>query len=147
MGGHPWFYFVEYNQDIDLALQKLRKREFEAGRYNPVMWFPPFPVSLNSPAPGAGHASMEEALEASEASGTRSILDMIRVSVEADLSCVSPFPEAALVNLFGTTKPTHEMIEECDAVFEELERGKGVYIIVYEEEHPKEIFFAGYSYD
>ena len=24
MGGHPWFYFVEYEPDIEAALQKLR---------------------------------------------------------------------------------------------------------------------------
>jgi hypothetical protein len=32
LGGHPWFYFVEYEPDIDAALQKLRQREFDAGR-------------------------------------------------------------------------------------------------------------------
>jgi hypothetical protein len=55
MGGHEWFYFVEYQSDINSALQALRRREFEAGRYNPVMWFPPFPVdgstALGSVAP------------------------------------------------------------------------------------------------
>jgi hypothetical protein len=37
MGTEPYWYFVEYQSDIDGALQELRKREFEAGRYNPVM--------------------------------------------------------------------------------------------------------------
>jgi hypothetical protein len=44
MGGHPWFYFVDYEPDVNAALQKLREREFRAGRYNPVVWFPEFPV-------------------------------------------------------------------------------------------------------
>jgi hypothetical protein len=31
--------------------------------------------------------------------------------------------------------------------FEEIERGHGIYIIVYKDMGPDEIFFAGYSYD
>ena len=34
MGGEPWFYFVAYQKDINSALQALRRREFQAGRYN-----------------------------------------------------------------------------------------------------------------
>ncbi len=71
MGGHPWFYFVEYQTDINGALQALRRREFEAGRYNPAMWMPPFPVEADTSAPGAQHASREEAMEAADADGTR----------------------------------------------------------------------------
>jgi hypothetical protein len=39
------------------------------------------------------------------------------------------------------------MVESNYDLFDELERGQGVYIIVYEDEKPSEIFFAGYSYD
>ena len=46
MGGHPWFYFVAYQSDINIALQNLRRREFEAGRYNPVM---PATRTINAP--------------------------------------------------------------------------------------------------
>ncbi|HYY94805.1 MAG TPA: hypothetical protein VE713_09830 [Pyrinomonadaceae bacterium] len=74
MGGHPWFYFVEYEPDLNAALQKLREREFMAGRYNPAVNFPEFPVRPQSPTPGAQHDSIEEALEDSDADGTRSIL-------------------------------------------------------------------------
>jgi hypothetical protein len=37
MGGHAWFYFVDYEPDINAALRKLREREFRAGRYNPAV--------------------------------------------------------------------------------------------------------------
>jgi hypothetical protein len=37
MGGHPYWYIVPYESDIDAALHKLKQREFEAGRYNPVI--------------------------------------------------------------------------------------------------------------
>ena len=147
MGGHAWFYFVDYEEDINSALQKLREREFRAGRYNPVTWFPEFPVGPDSPAPGAQHASIEEALEEADADGTRSILDMMRVADEPDIFAVTPLPPEDLVELFGTDKPTREMIEGGDELFANLERGQGVYVVVYKDDAPSELFFAGYSFD
>ena len=147
MGGHAWFYFVDYEPDINAALQKLREREFRAGRYNPVVWFPEFPVKPDSPAPGAGHDTIEEALEDADADGTRSILDMMRVSDSPDYFAVAPLPEEDLVAHFGTDKPTREMIEKADELFDQLERGQGVYIVIYKDNQPSEIFFAGYSFD
>ena len=147
MGGHPWFYFVEYESDIDAALQKLRRREFEAGRYNPAVDFPDFPVTNESPAPGAQHDSIEEAQEDADADGTRSILDMERVADAADFGAVTPLAQETLLELFGTGEPTREMVEGSDELYDVLERGQGVYVIVYEGGRPSEIFFAGYSYD
>ena len=147
MGGHPWFYLVDYERDIDSALQKLRQREFQAGRYNPVVQFPEFPVGPQTPAPGAKHNSIEDALEDSEEDGTRSILDMERVSDEPDFGAVSPFPDEDLLEMFETTKPTREMVESSTWLFEFLERGQGVYIVTYADDQPSGIFFAGYSFD
>jgi hypothetical protein len=147
MGGHPWFYFVDYDVDVNSALQRLREREFQAGRYNPVIDFPDFPVTPESPAPGAGHDSIEEAFEEADADGTRSILDMMTVSDVPDYSAVAPLPQEDLLDLFGTERPTHEMIEESEELYDKLERGQGVYIIVYKDDQPSEIFFAGYSFD
>ena len=147
MGGHPWFYFVEYEPDIEAALQKLRRSEFEAGRYNPAVWFPEFPVTPASPAPGARHDSIEEAMEEADADGTRSILDMERVSDVADFGAVTPMPPEVLLDLFGTEQPTREAVEGSDELYDALERGQGIYVVVYEGGRPSEIFFAGYSYD
>jgi hypothetical protein len=147
MGGHPWFCFVAYQSDINRALQELRRREFEAGRYNPVMWEPPFPVDLNTPEPGARHASIEQAMEAADADGTRSILDMERISDTPDYGAVVPLPDEELIDLFGTDKPTRAMIEDNDDLFDMLERGRGIYVIAYRDDEPSEIYFAGYSYD
>jgi hypothetical protein len=147
VGGHAWFYYVEYESDLNAALQKLREREFRAGRYNPAVWFPEFPVGPNSPSPGAQHGSIEEALEDSDADGTRSILDMERIGDVPDYGVVAPLPADELMELFGTDKPTREEIEGSDELFERLERGQGVYIVAYEGGRPSEIFFAGYSFD
>jgi hypothetical protein len=147
MGGHPWFYYVDYEADVEAALQKLRRREFAAGRYNPAVDFPEFPVDENSPAIGAQHGSIEEAIEDADADGTRSILDMLNVSDAPDYNVVAPLSSEKLVELFGTDRPTYEMIEESDELYEELERGKGIYIIAYKGDRPSKILFAGYSFD
>ena len=147
MGAHPYYYFVKYNPDVDAALQELRNREFEAGRYNPVIWHLSFPIGPDSPAPGAQHATIQEALEASDADGTRSILDLDHVSDQPDFCAVAPLPPEDLERLFGTEHPTHGMIEENGELFEEMERGQGVYIIAFKDGHPDEIFFGGYSFD
>jgi hypothetical protein len=147
MGGHLWFYLVDYEADINAALQKLRLREFQAGRYNPVVWFPQFPVNPQFPSPGPQHRSIEKAVEASNEDGTRSILDMERVSKTPDYCAVAPLPEETLLEFFGTNKPTDEMVENSDELFESLERGQGVYIVVYNNDQPSGIFFAGYSFD
>jgi len=147
MGAEPYFYFVPYQNDIDAALQELRAREFQAGRYNPVMPFLQFPIGRQSPAPGAQHATIEEALEDSDADGTRSILDLHRVADEPDFGAVTPLDEGILEDLYGTSRPTHAMIERNMEFFEAVDRGHGIYTVVYKDERPDEIFFAGYSYD
>ena len=65
MGAEPYWYFEKFDGDVDAALQSLRQREFAAGRYNPAITFlwQLFPIGPNSPAPGAKHSSIQEALE------------------------------------------------------------------------------------
>ncbi len=147
MGASPYFYFVNYQPDVNAALQELREREFRAGRYNPVMPFPPFPVGPQSPAPGAEHDSIAEALEDSDADGTRSILDLDHIADEPDFGAVTPLPEEILEDLYDTTQPTRAMIEGNMDFLEDIDRGQGIYIIAYKGGQPSEIFFAGYSFD
>jgi hypothetical protein len=160
MGGEPYWYVVPYESDIDAALQKLRQREFEAGRYNPVIPLPEFPIGPDSPAPGRQHASIEEALESADADGTRSILDAFRgvlpspyktdvdpLAWDVPYAGVSPLAEADLVTLFGDTRPSREVVESCDALWHRLERGTAIYVVLYSNSEPHEIFFAGISFD
>ncbi|MGH7135064.1 MAG: hypothetical protein ACREHD_04945 [Pirellulales bacterium] len=147
MGAEPYYYFVKYQADADKALQELREHEFAAGRYNPVMPFLDFPASANSPAPGAEHDSIEEAMEASDADGTRSILDLQTVGEEPDFCVACRLPEETLLDLYDTTEPTHEMLEQNMGFLEDLERGHGIYTVVYKNGKPDELFFAGYSFD
>lgn len=75
MGAEPYYYYVPYQPDVAAALRALRQREFEAGRYNPVMPAPSMflPLGPDSPAPGRQDESIDEVLEVSDADGTRSI--------------------------------------------------------------------------
>jgi hypothetical protein len=160
MGGHPYWYVVPYEKDIDAALQKLKLREFEAGRYNPVIPFLEFPIGPNSPAPGRQHASIGEAIGSADADGTRSILDMMRgvlrtpykidpnpLDMDGPYAGVSPFGEVDLVALFGDARPSRQAVENCDALWHRLERGTAIYVVLYSNGEPHEIFFAGYSFD
>jgi hypothetical protein len=148
MGAVPWFYIVPYQPSVRRAMLELREREFRAGRYHPVVAFPH--MSRNSP--GAQHDSIEEAREASGEDGTRSILDMDDVATEpADpddpqFGIVSPVDPDFLRELYGTDRPTRQMVQDM-AFFEDLERGTGVFVVLYQGDKPTELCFAGYSYD
>jgi hypothetical protein len=146
MGGEAWWYFVPYEKDIAKSLEALRQREFKAGRYNPAEPFPRFPVDPRH-APGCKHSSIDEARDDADADGTRSILDVSRITARPDYDAVAPLHDDKLVEFFGTTKPTAADLQRGDALFEQIERGQGVYVIVYENDEPAQIFFAGYSYD
>jgi hypothetical protein len=97
--------------------------------------------------PGNRHKSIDDALKASAADGTRSILDMNRVGSRADYDVVVPLSEKRLLELYETTQPSRDMVEKNMDFFEDIERSQGIYLITYHEGRPSEILFAGYSYD
>jgi len=167
MGSHPYFYFTEYQPDINSALQALRQQEFEAGRYSPnmLMLLFSFPPNAQSVSLGASHASIDEALEASDACGTGSILDIQKISEASEFLASWALSADETLSLFGMKKPTRQMVEDIilaegelehwedagydieDEFWETIGRGMSRYIIVYEQEQPSEIFFIGYSVD
>jgi hypothetical protein len=117
-----------------------------------------FPPDESWPAPGAQHASIEEAIEASEESGTGSILDLSRVGSAPDFCTVCPLNDQELMQLFGTTKPTRDLLdgalinpkpahEAAGLFWDGIGRGEGRYIVLYAGSEPCEIFFVGYSFD
>lgn len=147
MGAHPYYYFVEYQPDIEAALQDLRQCEFEAGRYNPAQPFPRFPIRPDSPAPGAKHGSIYEAIEEAAEDGTRSILDIETVSDWPDFGVASPFSEDDLERFFGTNQPTKELVSRRLDFLASVKRGHCVYITLFESGKPTGLFFGGYSFD
>jgi hypothetical protein len=147
MGAEPYWYFVDYQPDVQRALDALREREFRAGRYHPAMSSLGFPPGPESPTPGAKHRSIREAQAAAGADGTRSILDIATVAKEPDLFVAVPVDDEALEELYGTTRPTRQMVEENMDFLADVDRGHCVYLITYKENDPDEILFAGYSFD
>ncbi len=149
MGAEYWSYMVPYQEDIRAALEALREREFRAGRFwQPAQVHPGFFGRLLGRGPSAPKpATIAEALKNSGATGTRSILDIERVAAAPVLGAVLPLPPDELQRLFGTEKPTREMVEESEELIEMLDRGWGVYIVTYRDGKPDEIHFAGYSCD
>jgi len=150
MGAHPWSYFVPYQENIPAALEALRKQEFQAGRfYQPPEVQPGFFGRLlgRPPRKPDPPRNIPEAIKLTGATGTRSILDMERISDTPDYGVVSPAPASELRRLLGTDQPTREKIERCEKLYEDLDRGKGIYTITYRQGKPDGIFFAGYSYD
>jgi hypothetical protein len=132
MGAEPWDYFVPYEEDVQKVLEKLRLREFRAGRYRGAEDHP---------------ATIEEAFENMDEDGTASILDITHIADEPEFFAVVPLPRLDLVRLFGTDKPTREMIERNMDFYEDIDRGQGVYIVAHKDGKPSEIFFGGYSFD
>jgi hypothetical protein len=181
MGAEPYWYFTQYEPDVSAALQKLRQREFEAGRYNLVIRHLEFPITPTSPAPGPKHPTIEDAFRDTDCDGTRSILDIERISdvpktrpaVPPDIETLqaefqaklqqhlqsdrngyvsesgtaAPLDSETLQALYQTAQPTREQIEENMDFFEQIDRGEAIYIVVYKDGKPDELFFAGYSFD
>jgi len=147
MGAEPYLYFVPYQENIEAALQELRASEFAAGRYFPAAEMLEFSRSAADPSPGPQHESIADAIEDAGEGGTCSILDLAFLSAVREIGAVTPLEEDVLEQCFHTLRPTRAMIEQNPAFLEDVERGCGIAIVVYENKLPVEIVFAGYSID
>lgn len=147
MGARAYWYLIPYEENLNDALEKLRIREFKAGRYNPVIPFPKFPITDESESPGPKHSDINQPLNETEYDGTRSILDLVTVSTEDDYCVARILSKNELLKYFGTEKPDIDTIQNNTKYFDDIERGKGLCIVVYENENPKNLFFIGYSFD
>ncbi len=154
MGTSPYYYFVEYEEDLQKALDRLRRREFDVGRYYPAVSSLDFPVTDNSPSPGPKHHSIAEALNKSGADGTRSVLDLEQVvhapytNDRDTFGVVFPLSNERLVAIFGSIHPSEvDLRELLFDVIDAVERGMGVYVVGYREGRPKTRLFTGYTND
>jgi hypothetical protein len=142
MGAEPWSYYVPFREDTVAAMEALKEQEFAAGRYR-------------MDDPDNPPATIEDAVADCDADGTGTILDMIGVSntphdpssEDPQFCMVAPLTAEQLHELYGTDQPTHAMIQGNQGFYEWIDRGLGVYIVVYQDGTPSELFFAGYSFD
>ncbi len=132
MGGEPYQYLVNYEDDLQAALEKLREQVFRSGDFNGSQ--------LNPSTP-------EEALEMAAEEGTRSILDIMAISEKPECFAAAPLSPDELQEFFGTDRPSAEMVEKSDDFWESISRGTARYVIIHEGDRPGKILFAGYSFD
>jgi hypothetical protein len=134
VGAEPWFNIVPYEEDVAAALQKERVKVFESGNY----------ILTGRKKP----KSIEEALERGGEEGTNSILDMTRVAKRRTDSVVAPLTPRTILKLFGTAQPTEkDWWDNYLAVWDELERGQGIFVVLYNDGQPNKIAFAGFGWD
>jgi hypothetical protein len=132
MGGWPYQYVVPFQDDVQAALDMLRFEVFARGDYYGSEAHPP---------------SITAAVARSGESGTRSILDIERVSTIPALRRAAPLTRVEAERYFGGAQPTVRMVEECDDLWRPLERGQARYVVAYEGGAPTNLVFFGYSFD
>jgi hypothetical protein len=140
-----YWYFVPFDTDVRRALDELRKREFEAGRYYPVVprLYSGDP-NLRLVSPGPRHASVAQAVAAAGDDGTRSILDIDDLATDLAFGVAAPLGERTLREVFDSCTPTHDEVEEQVAeLLEDLAPGQCGYLVVYDDDEPAELFFVG----
>jgi hypothetical protein len=97
--------------------------------------------------------SIKQLLERCGTEGTHSILDIERISPEPTFGAIAPLPRERVLEIFGTEYPTRDMVAEWSARVDSLDaeplyrRWEGIYIIVYRDTEPVEIYFEGCSGD
>jgi hypothetical protein len=97
--------------------------------------------------------NIKQLREQCETEGTHSIIDIEMVSSVPIFGAVAPLSNMRLLDIFGTEQPTHAMVEKWSARIDPLdaeplyERWEGIYIIVYKDSIPDEIYFEGCSGD
>jgi hypothetical protein len=137
MGASAWSYWVPYRDDVDAALQALRRDVFERGEY--------YRATPQAPQ------SLEQLLERGGESGTHSIIDVASVAPAVTLGAVAPLPADEVAGLFGSERPTRADIETNFAgvmdVVEQRGRWTGSYLVAYRNGEPDELHFFGMSGD
>jgi hypothetical protein len=147
LGADVYYHFVPYHKDVEVALQRLRQQEFEAGRYNGALPRLRLHSETSDGKMFGGHRTIDEAREAGGDSGTGSILDIDHLADEPAYCAAAPVPESTLRRLYGTTKPTHAMLQVQMDFIDDLDRGQCLYTVAFKNGKPDEILFVGLTFD
>jgi len=167
MGGNYWQYFVPYQQDIQQAFVALRQRVFAAGDY-PVMPPPAAGMTFEQFCAYYGGVPLHQLSEAERreeeelfrlwsrpfepttidallewngSEGTGTILDV------TTFYALDRLTDIELLATFGTLQPDRHLIEAAGAQILRARAGLCVYVVVYADGEPSEIFFVGLTGD
>lgn len=135
MGGTPWIFYTKYNSDINAALLNLQsslKMNNNNVHYN-------YQLDTNN-------LSTDEFSIAS-LNDEGSILEFKGISNEMEMLYFTSLPEENIFEYFNTNRPTKLDINLNLNFLDLLDRGFGIYLILYKDNQPDEICFAGYTFD
>ncbi len=152
MGASGWEYVVSYQEDLDAALDMLRRQVFAEGDFvKPSSVFDlPDPVSVED------LTEQEEYWEFMGESGTHSILDVLSVvpadAAAQDYGTIRPLSDAEYAALFETGQPgraDYERLAGTERLHDYVTGGRwtGRAAVLWESGAPAEIMFWGYSGD
>ena len=79
--------------------------------------------------------------------GSASNLDCQEISMEPGVGSLCTLTDEQLNHYFGTLQPTRKMIEQNENLWEDIPRGEAIFLTVYKNQTPDELYFAGYSAD
>jgi len=134
VGSELWVTLVPFEEDFDAALQKARAKVFQDGAYGYSGRKKP--------------QTIKEAIERGGEEGTHSVLDMTAVTKRQTAGTVTPLSKQTLLKLFQTERPTEaDWWKKYFAVRDRIERGRGILVVLYENEVPAKIVFAGLAWD
>jgi hypothetical protein len=147
VGASEWDYYVPYQEDLDAALQQLRRQVFEAGDYYWVNGADWRPEEKREPRPQTLEKLWENELVWE--TGTHSILDISRVlgpDDTPDYGTVKPVTAEEARELLGTDKLARSHVKDFD-VFPRS-RWIGRCAVLHDNQgKPQEIYFWGHSGD
>jgi len=150
MGGTPWKARAKWQSDISEVLNAARESVFRDGEYTTI--------------PGREFASLAELdaffmgepdvdddgwVDDSGFSGTSSILDIRGVSEHSEPGVTAPLNTRDTEALFGTRTPSANELTDArtSKIYERLERGDSLYVVLHDAGAPVEVVFFGYSWD
>lgn len=164
MGASAWHYIVAFQPDIQAALDALRQEEFAAWkRAHPRKRY----KSIDALLKAVGADGTSSILDVNHISTTplpstkhdfshynfHDPKDMARfvTAINEHIGKVFPLSSEDYLALFGTIRPTRINIEQAssglDTLYDRLERDSGIYLILYQNDVPTEIYFMGISGD
>jgi hypothetical protein len=163
MGASGWNYFAPYDEDVDRALQQLRRDVFARGdflRHYAGFGGLKLPLWMRLLLAAAGLASAlkrrrlmklgdpDLAAEAAGEGGTHSVIDLVGTSRTRAAGYATRAPARVLEEVYGTATPTRDDVERhASELDERLDRGEAYYVCVYRDGRPDELYFEGNSGD
>ena len=154
MGASGWVYVVPYQDNLQAALDDLRRHVFATGAY--VKPDDYGDVFEDLPVPGSvDDLEQEQFGEFMGTSGTHSVIDVRRIVPvdfpEEEFGAIRPLSDDEARLLFGMPRPSRADFDAVDEnALDDLVTGgrwTGRAVVLWTEDKPSEIAFWGYSGD